>query len=91
MQWHDPFVSVLSPWGNWQVDVRTHHVATNRGERVRRRVKEDFPDVRHITLVMNNPLNPHAGASLCKTFASYKARRLPDKLEWGVSPQPILS
>jgi transposase len=49
-------------------------------------VQEDYPDARHITLVMDN-LNTHTGASLYKAFAPEVARALLDKLEFVYTPK----
>jgi transposase len=80
-------VLFYAPLDNWRrVQVADNHAACEWAEGVRRLVQEDYPDARHITLVMDN-LNTHTGASLYKAFAPEVARALLDKLEFVYTPK----
>ncbi len=76
-----------APFENWRrIQVADNHAAREWAQGVRRLVQDDYPDAKHITLVMDN-LNTHTGASLYKAFAPEMARALLDKLEFVYTPK----
>ena len=72
--------------GKRRVDVTDNRTAKDWAQQIKRLVDVDYPEVKKITLVMDN-LNTHAGASLYKTFKPQEARRILDKLDFHYTPK----
>ena len=63
-----------------------NHATCEWAKGVRRLVQDDYPDVKRITLVMDN-LNTYTGGFSIKAFAPEMARALLDKLEFVYTPK----
>ena len=72
--------------GKRRVDVTDNRTAKDWAQQIKQLVDVDYPEVKKITLVMDN-LNTHAGASLYKTFKPQEARRILDKLDFHYTPK----
>lgn len=80
-------IQFSAPFIGWRrIEVTDNHATKEWAKGVRKLVEEDFPEAKHITLVMDN-LSTHTGASLYKSFEPQIARFLLEKLEFVYTPK----
>ena len=72
--------------GQRYINVTDSRTATDWAHQVRHLLDIRYPDVKRLTLVMDN-LNTHAPASLYKAFEPAEARRLLERLEIHYTPK----